>query len=58
MCTECGQHQIDFVRRDSERLFRHGERIDRNRAKLLARRLESEPIVPAVTESDIQSPWK
>ncbi len=27
MCTECGQHQIDFVRRDSERLFKHGERI-------------------------------
>ncbi|SHH66432.1 hypothetical protein [Bradyrhizobium erythrophlei] len=27
MCTECGQHQIDFVRRDSERLFRHGERM-------------------------------
>src|SRR5579863_1460918 len=23
---ECGQHQIDFVRRDSERLFKHGER--------------------------------
>jgi len=27
MCTECAQHQIDFVRRDSERLFRHGERM-------------------------------
>ena len=27
VCTECGQHQIDFVRRDSERLFRHGERM-------------------------------
>jgi hypothetical protein len=27
MCQECGQHQIDFFRRDSERLFRHGERI-------------------------------
>jgi hypothetical protein len=24
---ECGQHQIDFVRRDTERLFRHGQRI-------------------------------
>jgi hypothetical protein len=27
MCQECGQHQLDFVRRDSERLFRHGERM-------------------------------
>jgi hypothetical protein len=27
MCQECGQHQIDFVRRDSERLFKHGERM-------------------------------
>ncbi len=27
MFQECGQHQIDFVRRDSERLFRHGERM-------------------------------
>lgn len=27
MCRECGQHQLDFLRRDSERLFRHGERI-------------------------------
>ena len=24
---ECGQHQIDFIRRDSERLFKHGERM-------------------------------
>lgn len=27
MCRECGQHQLAFLRRDSERLFRHGERI-------------------------------
>lgn len=27
MCQECGQHQLDFVRRDTERLFRHGERM-------------------------------
>jgi hypothetical protein len=26
MYEECGQHQLDFFRRDSERLFRHGER--------------------------------
>jgi hypothetical protein len=27
MCQECGQHQLDFFRRDTERLFRHGERM-------------------------------
>jgi len=27
MCQECGQHQLDFYRRDSERLFKHGERM-------------------------------
>ena len=33
---ECGQHQIDFVRRDSERLFRHGERMIEATSKLFA----------------------
>jgi hypothetical protein len=27
MYEECGKHQIDFVRRDCDRLFRHGERM-------------------------------
>jgi hypothetical protein len=27
MSQECAQHQLDFVRRDCERLFRHGERM-------------------------------
>jgi len=27
MYQECGQHQLDFVRRDTERLYRHGERM-------------------------------
>ena len=27
MWEECGQHQIDFIRRDSDRLFKHGERM-------------------------------
>ena len=27
MYQECGQHQIDFIRRDSERIFKHGERM-------------------------------
>src|SRR4051794_38796618 len=25
--AECAQHQLDFIRRDCERLFRHGERV-------------------------------
>ena len=36
MCTECGQHQIDFVRRDSERIFKHGERMLETTANLVA----------------------
>ena len=35
MCEECGQHQIDFVRRDSERLFEHGERMIDTTSNLL-----------------------
>ena len=27
MFEECSRHQIDFLRRDSERLFRHGQRM-------------------------------
>ncbi len=27
MCQECGQHQLDFIRRDTERVFKHGERM-------------------------------
>ena len=38
MGEECGQHQIDFIRRDSERLFKHGERMIETTSKLLANR--------------------
>jgi hypothetical protein len=38
MCEECGQHQIDFIRRDSERLFKHGERLLETTSKLLSNR--------------------
>ena len=34
MFQECGQHQIDFIRRDSDRLFKHGERMIQATAKL------------------------
>lgn len=27
MCRECSQHQLDFIRRDCDRLFRHGARV-------------------------------
>jgi hypothetical protein len=27
MGMECAQHQIDFIRRDSGRIFKHGERM-------------------------------
>jgi hypothetical protein len=41
MCEECGQHQIDFVRRDCERLFRHGERMIETTSNLFSNRPES-----------------
>ena len=34
VCEECGQHQIDFVRQDSERIFKQGERIIEATTKL------------------------
>ena len=40
MTTECGQHQIDFIRRDSERVFAHGQRMVDAALKLATRRLE------------------
>jgi hypothetical protein len=36
MCAECGQHQIDFIRRDSERLFKHGEHVIETTSKLFS----------------------
>lgn len=38
MCEECGQHQIDFIRRDSERLFKHGERMLETASNLFSSR--------------------
>jgi hypothetical protein len=31
---ECAQHQIDFMRRESERFFKHGERVVERTASL------------------------
>ncbi|MGE9008577.1 hypothetical protein ACO2JO_08345 [Leptospira interrogans] len=27
MWEECGKHQVDFIRRDCDRVFKHGERL-------------------------------
>jgi hypothetical protein len=35
MYRECGRHQVDFIRRDTERLLKHSERVIDNTAKLL-----------------------
>lgn len=37
---ECAQHQLDFIRRDSERLFRHGERMIAATANLIGGRTQ------------------
>lgn len=38
MGMECTRHQIDFARRDSERVFKHGERMIAATANLLDNR--------------------
>ncbi len=38
LCADCGQHQIDLVRRDSDRLFRHGERMLETASGLFGKR--------------------
>ena len=40
MAAECGQHQIDFMRRDSERVFAHGQRMVDATLKLATRKLD------------------
>jgi hypothetical protein len=41
MFEECSRHQIDFLRRDSERLFRHGDRLLESVSNLVVNRLRS-----------------
>ena len=53
MVEECGQHQIDFVRRDSERLFKHGERMLETASNLLGQPAES--LNPSSAVMDLQS---
>ena len=35
MYQECSQHQLDFVRRDTERLLKHSARVIDNTSKLV-----------------------
>jgi len=35
MYQECTRHQLDFIRRDAERLLKHSERVIDNTAKLV-----------------------
>lgn len=37
MGEECGRHQIDFIRRDCERVFKHGERLIETTSKMFHR---------------------
>jgi hypothetical protein len=39
MWLECGEHQLDFFRRDTERLFRHSQRMIATTSKLINGRL-------------------
>lgn len=41
MYEECGQHQIDFIRRDCERLFKHSERVIEATSKLFSNQPQS-----------------
>jgi hypothetical protein len=41
MWEECGQHQIDFIRRDSDRLFKHGDRVVETTSKLFSNEPQS-----------------
>lgn len=38
MGSECGQHQLEFIRRDCDRVFRHGERSIKAASDLLNNR--------------------
>ncbi len=40
MYEECTQHQIDFLRRDCERVFNHGQRMVETAARLCNRELD------------------
>lgn len=41
MVAECGQHQVDFIRRDSERIFTHGQRMVDAALKLATRQVHA-----------------
>jgi hypothetical protein len=55
MCRECGQHQIDFIRRDCERFFRHGEGIIEKTSSLIAARSRNGLVFEVDTDPRIRS---
>jgi hypothetical protein len=36
MYQECSKHQIEFIRRDCDRIFQHGQRLVENATSLFA----------------------
>jgi hypothetical protein len=38
MGSECGQHQLEFIRRDCDRMLKHGERLIEATSNLLGNR--------------------
>ncbi len=49
MAEQCGRHQIDFIRRDCERVFEHGERLIETTSKLFNSRPRAE--LPSASNS-------
>ena len=45
MWEECSRHQLDFIRRDCERLFKHGDQMIETASKLFSNRLGIETSV-------------
>jgi hypothetical protein len=41
MVEECGRHQLDFIRRDCDRLFKHGQRLADASVNLVGQRWQN-----------------
>ncbi|EHR04670.1 hypothetical protein BcanWSM471_26860 [Bradyrhizobium sp. WSM471] len=53
MYRECSQHQLDFIRRDCDRYFRHGERVA---AAILGMLNERPRLTSAVADGKSETP--
>jgi hypothetical protein len=47
---DCSRHQIDFLRRENERLLKHGERLIETTSKLIGNRQDFEPPISTLPE--------